>query len=146
MRRFGEPRQKGQTYQRRSGAYAIVAEGRDLLLTLQQGLSIELQLPGGGIDPGETPVQALHREVYEETGYRIRNPRRLGAYQRFTYMPEYDMWAHKICHIFLCAPARCIGPPPDQEHTPVWMPADLASDALTNTGDQHFVDQVIRYL
>ncbi len=29
-------------------------------------------LPGGRVDPGESPVEAVEREVFEETGLRVR--------------------------------------------------------------------------
>lgn len=29
------------------------------------------KLPGGGMDPGETRAEALHREIAEETGFRV---------------------------------------------------------------------------
>lgn len=37
-------------------------------------------LPGGGIDPGETPEEAVVREVREETGYVVQVKRRTGEY------------------------------------------------------------------
>ena len=41
----------------------FLPRGGDLLLTHQSRPLPEFQLPGGGIDPGETPLQALRREV-----------------------------------------------------------------------------------
>lgn len=32
-----------------------------------------LETPGGGIDENETPIEALKREMLEETGYKIKN-------------------------------------------------------------------------
>ena len=139
MRRFGEPKKANVKYTQRPGAYAIIRQGHQLLLTEQVSFDTEIQLPGGGIDPGETPVRALHREVYEETGYNIAIERRLGAYQRYGYMPEYDLWARKICHIFLAKPARRLGPPTEAGHTVVWMDAREALQHLSNSGDRHFV-------
>jgi 8-oxo-dGTP pyrophosphatase MutT (NUDIX family) len=41
--------------------------------------TVELEIPGGMIDPGETsPVAAGLRELAEETGYEGRNPRIIG--------------------------------------------------------------------
>ncbi|MEM7440669.1 MAG: NUDIX hydrolase [Pseudomonadota bacterium] len=145
MRQIGEPRKPGQRYTRRPGAYAIIARGSQLLLTEQRASQLELQLPGGGIDPGETPVQALHREVYEETGYRIRHLQRLGTYQRFTYMPEYSMWAHKICHIYLAAPALRKCDPPEPGHRVIWMPAQKALFELTARGDRLMLSRALGY-
>jgi 8-oxo-dGTP pyrophosphatase MutT (NUDIX family) len=39
---------------------------------------ITLELPGGLVDPGETPEVAAHRELIEETGFRGSGARRLG--------------------------------------------------------------------
>lgn len=138
IRRFGESPEPGRRYIRRVGAYALLPRGSDLLLTSQYDPDPDLQLPGGGIDPGESPVAALHREVYEETGWLIAAPRRVGAFRRFAYMPEYDLWAEKICLIYRARPVRRIGPPTEPEHAALWMPALDAAGLLGNAGDRHF--------
>lgn len=143
MKRFGDPRRAGVNYIERPGAYGIIALGRQLLLTKQVLETVEIQLPGGGIDPGESPLRALHREVYEETGYHISVARRLGTYQRFSFMPEYDIWAHKICHIYLCRPGLQISAPTEDGHSAVWMNVETALEELVNVGDKAFVS---RYL
>ncbi|MHA6265518.1 NUDIX hydrolase [Aliiroseovarius sp. CAU 1755] len=139
IRRFGAPRVNGRDYVLRPGAYAILARGSELLLTFQSDPFNEFQLPGGGIDPGETPLAALHREVMEETGWKIAQPRRLGAFRKFTYMPEYDKWAEKICHIYHALPVRQISDPTEPDHQAVWTSSITASRILHNDGDQHFV-------
>ena len=137
--RFGEPPRRGIRYGLRMGAYAILPRGGMLLLTRQSDPEPELQLPGGGVDPGESPLQALHREVYEETGWIIAAPRRLGAFRRFAYLPEYDKWAEKLCLIYTARPVRPLGPPSEPGHAALWSaPADAAR-MLGNAGDRHFV-------
>lgn len=46
----------------------VFIEGKLLLV---ESCFKELKLPGGGIEPGENDIQALIREVEEETGYRV---------------------------------------------------------------------------
>lgn len=138
MRRFGHPPRPGIRYTERPGAYAVIRHRGRLLVTEQSSPWVEIQLPGGGIDPGETPVAALHREALEETGWRLTVERRLGVYQRFTYMPDYDLWARKICHIYLCAPGLKLGPPREEGHRAFWMDAGKAVEAVASPGDAHF--------
>jgi len=47
-------------------------------------------LAGGMIEPGETVVEALRREVREETGYEIEIERLLGIYSDPHYVIEYS--------------------------------------------------------
>lgn len=143
VRRFGEPPVTGQHYGIRHGVYAILKLGGEVLLTHQAEPEPEFQLPGGGIDPGESPMHALHREVLEETGWTMAFPRRIGAFRRFVYMPEYDRWAEKLCAIYLARPVRRVGPPTEPGHQAVWLPIDMAAPILGNDGDRHFLERVV---
>lgn len=136
IRRYGETPRPGQRYRRRAGVYAVCLDGDALLTTFQQSPIPEYQLPGGGIDPGEQPVAALHREVFEETGWRVEIRHRLGTFRRFTFMPDYDLWAEKICTIYLARPVLRLGPPSEPGHTAVWMPAVEGLELLGTEGDR----------
>ena len=135
IRRYGEPVKPGQSYRRRPGVYAILARGNMILATHQAAPVPEYQLPGGGIDPGEHPIAALHREVREETGWKIAIGRRLGAFRRFTYMPDYGFWAEKLCTVYLARPIYPLGPPTEAGHRAVWMTIPQALDQIGNAGD-----------
>lgn len=143
IRRYGDPLQQGQHYRRRPGVYAILLDGDHLLATHQAEPVPEYQLPGGGIDKGEHPIAALHREVFEETGWRIALNRRLGAFRRFTYMPEYDLWAEKVCTVYLARPVRRLGPPSEAGHQAVWMSVAAALEVLGNPGDRAMLARAI---
>ncbi len=143
IRRYGNPPKQGQNYAVRHGAYGILPRDGQLLLTWQGGIHNEVQLPGGGIDPGESAIAALHREVFEETGWRISTPQKLGVYRRFVFMPDYDKWAEKICHIYLARPTLTLGPPTEPEHFPIWMSKSAAQSQLSNTGDAAFLSRLL---
>ncbi len=143
IQRIGEPVLSGQVYKRRPGIYAILIRGSSILLTHQEEPEPEFQLPGGGIDPGEHPIPALHREVMEETGWRIDAPKRLGAFRRFTYMPEYELWAEKVCQVYSARPTLQLGPPSEAGHTAVWTPLEVAIRIVANDGDRLFLSKFL---
>ena len=68
-----------------SDCVAIIAIDHDnnVLLVNQFRKAVEkelLEIPAGGIDPGEDPVTAVSREMQEETGYLPRQIERLGGF------------------------------------------------------------------
>jgi len=73
---------------------AIIIKDNQLLLMKRKQRDRQFySLVGGAIEPGETPEQALTREVYEETSIEIANPRLV--------IIEDDGDYYGIQHIFL---------------------------------------------
>lgn len=65
----------GTSPRRRIAVVMLVDEARRLLLQLRDAQAPtspgKWGLPGGGIEAGETPEEAAHRELLEETGLRV---------------------------------------------------------------------------
>lgn len=145
IKRFGTPPQAGINYKIRPGAYAVLVREDRVLLTFQEKPKPEFQIPGGGIDPGEQIGPALRREVMEETGWTISTPLRLGAFRRFVFMPDYDLWAEKICHIYFARPAISLVPPTEIGHHCRWATFEDAPHLVENPGDRHFLQLALRH-
>jgi 8-oxo-dGTP diphosphatase len=93
-------------------------DGRVLLAQRPPGKSLAglWEFPGGKIDPGETPLQALHREILEELGCHVTviqsGPPALHEYS----------WGFIRLYPFLCKLTACSPPPHPHEHTALrWL-------------------------
>lgn len=62
------------------GAAAIIFDEAGRVLMQKRGDSGEWGLVGGGVEPGETPADAVKREAWEETGLLVEPTRILGVY------------------------------------------------------------------
>ena len=144
MKLFGERVNYKIKYQRRVGAYGIILQKNDLILTEQitKENGIELQLPGGGSNENESLIHALYREVMEETGWGIKVLKKEGIFQRFTYMPEYKIWAHKICHIYRCAATMRKTEHLEKNHRSVIMNKKKALEKVVDTGFKYFIQNI----
>ncbi|MGZ8939669.1 MAG: NUDIX hydrolase [Limisphaerales bacterium] len=55
-------------------------------------------IPGGHLDPGETPEQCVIREMQEEIGQRIHNPTFFRRYD-FPERSDYIFWSRADFHL-----------------------------------------------
>ncbi|MBF6172707.1 NUDIX hydrolase [Nocardia blacklockiae] len=79
----------------RTAAVAHVRERR-LLQARSAGKDV-FYMAGGKIDPGETPVEALHREVREELGVGVAAYRELGVFECEAYGHAPGTALHMTC-------------------------------------------------
>ena len=133
--RFGAPPHPARRHSLRPGIYAILPRDGRLLLTEQATEDgPELQLPGGGVDPGEQTLPALLREIREETGHAALPVRHLATFRDFRWMPDHGLHAEKVCRIHLALPGPRHGPPTEPGHRAVWLHFDAAARALPSEG------------
>jgi 8-oxo-dGTP pyrophosphatase MutT (NUDIX family) len=77
----------------RVAAYALLTRDGEVLLTRMSsrtGIEGRWTLPGGGVDHGEDPRDALRREIYEETGLTAEPGRVLDVHATHFTGPRSD--------------------------------------------------------
>ncbi|MET8976176.1 NUDIX hydrolase [Streptomyces sp. NPDC004539] len=75
---------------RRTAAYAVVVENDRILLARfrnPDGTGVWV-MPGGGVEHGEDPYDAVIRELREETGYEVEVTALLGVHSRRISVPR----------------------------------------------------------
>lgn len=96
------------TRQIRPGVSAVIIDGEGRILLQQRTDNGMWGLPGGAVEFGESVLEALHREVMEETGLTVEVERLVGVYshpdihQIITY-PDGNVF-HFVSTCFACRP------------------------------------------
>ena len=127
MLQFGEFK-AGVDYIERPCAYAVIhdASGQVAVLRTRKGYF----LPGGGIHLGETPEEAMVREVLEETGYESIILGSIGLAAQYTYAKKKQIHYRKIGHFFTARFTEKVGDPIEMDHELFWHSVEDAVEAL----------------
>lgn len=126
---FGQP-EPGANYKDRPGAYAFIRSPEDPNLVAVMRTIYGVFLPGGGIEPGESILTGLHRELREELSCAIVSANQFAEATQFLYSKHYRQHFKKIAYFF----AVTIDPDEpvqiEKEHELVWLPIAKAKEEL----------------
>ncbi len=116
----------------------VIKDGSILLIEKKRGLGAgKINGPGGKIEPGETPLEAIVRETQEELHITPHAPMKLGEL-RFSMSDCPDI----LCHVYRSDDYSGI-PTETDEAVPLWTALDKIPYHRMWEDDRHWLPLVI---
>ena len=123
-------REPGVAYAVRPSAYALFTDATGRLAVVRTPLGVFL--PGGGVDPGETPERAVVREVAEECGLAVRAGEWRAAAVQFVWSAKYRAHFEKRSSFLDAVVDGADAPRTEHDHELLWLPPDEAAAAMAH--------------
>lgn len=114
-------------YRKRPGAYAIIINKEDDRIGIVTDGEECFFYLGGGIEDGETKLEALKREMIEEAGYSIKNIKEFAEVGSYIYSEDKG-YLEVIASVYIAEFDEKIAEPIEKDHTVLWVkPEEYAS-------------------
>ncbi|MGE4132369.1 MAG: NUDIX domain-containing protein [Bdellovibrionales bacterium] len=131
---FGE-KQIDIKYVDRPGAYGVIEDenGRIALMRTSWGVF----LPGGGINPGESELDGLAREIFEEMGARVHKASLFAKANQYLFSRHYQQYFRKMGSFYqvtLPGDPKSISKAPfriEKDHELIWITHAQIKDSLS---------------
>lgn len=140
MKRIGK-KIDGIQYTKREGAYAIIKRKQDDKIAI--ATDGEYFLLGGGLEEGETEIQALERELKEESGYSIKN---------IQYFDKITSWAYGgdrgsldiTATVYIAEFDKVIAKPIEENYEILWINPKEYKDKLYHEYQRYIIDEYMK--
>ena len=131
-------------YEKSCGAVIFrKAENGWNVLLIRHTKGRHISFPKGHVEPGETESQTAEREIFEETGLRVRVDRRYRAENRYNIRPDIQ----KLVVIFAALTEQeAITPQPEEIAEAFWLPVEEAAARLTYERDRRIMRDAFAHI
>lgn len=119
----------GKTYVERHAAYIIIKDSTEQIVLVQAPNGAYF-LPGGEIEKGETQVEAIHREVLEELGFKVELADYLGQADDYFYSRHRETYFHNPAYFYSAKSWQADGEPLEDFNVIKWFSIEEAIEKL----------------
>ncbi len=135
-------REKNIQYKKRPGSYAIIIRKDDNKIGIVTNGNDNFYL-GGGIEKNETELEALKRELIEESGYTITNIQEFDSVGSFIFAEEHG-YLEVIANVYIAEFDEKVTEPIEKDHVVLWVNAEDYVGKMCREWQEYILKEFIR--
>ena len=132
-------------YRKRPGAYAIIVNKDDDKIGIVKVITdegVENFYLGGGIEEGETKLEALKREMIEEAGYTIKNIKELEEVGSYIFAGDKG-YIEVIASVYIAEFDKKVAEPIEKDHNVIWVKPEEYVDKMFREWQTYIMEKFI---
>jgi len=112
-------KEEGIVYTKRPGSYAIIIREEDKKICIATADN-EVFFLGGGIENKESEIEALKRELVEESGYSIKNIQKFDEVSSYIYSNSRG-YLDVNANVYIAEFNEKVAKPIEEDHEILWI-------------------------
>lgn len=129
-------------YKKRPGAYAIIVRKEDNKVGIVTD-GFDYFFLGGGIENGETKIEALNRELIEESGYLIKNVKEFNEVGQYLYA-DGKGFLDVQAYVYIAEFDNKIKEPIEKDHMVLWVNPEEYVNKLYREWQRYILQEYIK--